>query len=503
MHGDHSRQSLIGRRSLLRAAGAILGGGALATGLAACGGGRAAATTTPSGASTAAPVAAPTSIAVASSPASTTSSAASSSGTATVSVAAAQSASAAGGTAQRTITWSFWAVSQEQADNMLARVKDFNTAHPDVKVEAIFVQNGDYRSKVVSLISAATPPTLTQVDAYDMPYFVQRQIIQRLDATIKNDKSFNLDDFLPGAFLEDHQVFKGVYYAVPNSPESPRVLFYNKTKWQNAGLPLPNDLEAQGKWTWDAFLEAMQKVSTGAGTERTFGTTAQLGFQPEPQTWILSNGGRSLSDDRKSFVGDVPETVEALQFQADLILKQNAAPRPSDNLGSTDPFIPGRIASIEDGVWRAATLFTRPNFDYGIAPLPASPKGVRKTVAKPNASTIPVGVTGQAAADAWELAKFIAGPGYQKAQIDVGQQITNLKSQVAYFLQKSPVRDAHVFMDAYTKGEVTPIPLIPQWQDYGKIYGAAFAKVRGGSATVTDALSTIKAQTDALLAQQA
>ena len=483
--------SPLSRRTFLRRLGATTAGAGVLL-LSACGGAAAVATG-------AAPTKAPTTTAAAPSAAATT--ATTTTAAPATSAAPQPTAAAPAGKAQRTITWSFWAVSQEQADNGLARVKDFNTAHPDVKVEAIFVQNGDYRSKIVSLISAGQPPTLTQVDAYDMPFFVQKQIIQRLDAIIKGDPSFKLDDFLPGSFLEDHQVFKGVYYALPNGAESPRVLFYNKTKWQNAGLPLPNDLEAQGKWTWDAFLEAMQKVTTGTGGDRTFGTTAQLGFQPEPQTWILSNGGKSLSDDRKSFVGDAPETAEALQFQADLILKQTVAPRPSDNLGSTDPFIGGRIASIEDGVWRAATLFTRPTFDYGIAPLPVSPKGVRKTVVKPNALTLAQGIVGQPQADAWELAKFIAGPGYQKPQIDVGQVITNQKSLVDYFLQKSPVHDAHVFVDAYTKGEVTPIPLIPQWQDYSKIYGEEFTKVRNGTATVADALSAIKSRTNAILQQ--
>ena len=54
-----------------------------------------------------------------------------------------------------TVFWSFWAVSQEQADNNLARVKDFNDQNPGVKVEAIFGPSGTpYKQKVVSLMSA-------------------------------------------------------------------------------------------------------------------------------------------------------------------------------------------------------------------------------------------------------------------------------------------------------------------------------------------------------------
>ena len=48
-----------------------------------------------------------------------------------------------------------------------------------------------------------------QVDAYWMPDFVSRGLIQKLDGYIKGDKTFKLDDFLPGAFLEHHHIFKG------------------------------------------------------------------------------------------------------------------------------------------------------------------------------------------------------------------------------------------------------------------------------------------------------
>ncbi len=33
------------------------------------------------------------------------------------------------------ITWSFWAVSKEQADNALARLKEFQAQYPNIQVE--------------------------------------------------------------------------------------------------------------------------------------------------------------------------------------------------------------------------------------------------------------------------------------------------------------------------------------------------------------------------------
>jgi multiple sugar transport system substrate-binding protein len=398
------------------------------------------------------------------------------------------------------ITWSFWTVSQEQADNALNRLKEFHVQYPNITVEALWTPWGEYRAKIVSLVSAGTPPELMQVDAYWMPDFVKRGLIQKLDGYIKSDKSFRLEDFLPGSFLEHHQIFNGVYYGLPNGPESPKVLFYNRTKWIEAGLQLPNTLDDQGKWTWDAYVEHMNRVSKGTSPDRSYGVAAQLGVVPNPHSFISSNTGKTLSDDLKIFVGaDDRNTIEALQFQADLIHKHKVAPPPGEDLGPGDPFLSGRMAATVDGAWAAAPLFTRPDFDYGVAPLPKSPKGIRKTVVKPNSSTIPVGVKGQPAATAWELAKFITSAAYQKGQIDAGQSLTNRKDQVEYFLKYSPIRNAKVFMDAYEKKEVVPIPLIPQWEEYNNIVNEEMGKVRRGEVNVQTALGSIKSRTADLL----
>jgi multiple sugar transport system substrate-binding protein len=398
------------------------------------------------------------------------------------------------------ITWSFWAVSQEQADNALNRLKEFHAQNPNIKVEAFYTDFAAYREKIVSMVTAGTPPEVTQVDAYWMPAFVQQGTIQRLDSYIKGDKSFSVDAFLPGAFMEHHHVFKGATYGIPNGPESPRVLFYNKAKWNENGLPLPNALEEQGRWTWDAFVDHMTRVSKGTSPERSWGINAELGVVPNPSSWIFSNNGKTLSDDLKSFVGaEDRNTVEALQFQADLIHKHKVSPPPGENLGPGDTFISGRRAMILDGAWAAAPLFTRPDFDYGVAPLPKSAKGVRKTVVKPNSSTIPTGIKGQPAATAWELVKFITSAAYQKGQIDAGQSLTNRKDQVDYFLKNSPIKNARVFMDAYDKKEVTAIPLVPKWVEYNDIVNEEMTKVRRGEQAVQAALTNIKTRANDLL----
>jgi multiple sugar transport system substrate-binding protein len=278
------------------------------------------------------------------------------------------------------------------------------------------------------------------------------------------------------------------------------VLFYNKAKWAEAGLPLPNALEDQGKWTWDAYVDHMTRVSKGVSPDRSFGVAAQLGVTPNGHSFISSNNGKTLSEDLKSFGGaDDRNTIEALQFQADLILRHKVSPPPGENLGQGDTFLSGRMAAIVDGAWAAAPLFTRPDFDYGVAPLPKSPRGVRKTVVKPNSSTIPTGVTGLPAATAWEVAKYIMSAEFQKGQIDAGQSLTNRKDQVDYFLKNSPIRNNKVFMDAYDKQEVAAIPLVPKWEEYNAIVNEELTKVRRGEINVPAALTAIKTRANDIL----
>ena len=406
----------------------------------------------------------------------------------------------AGGKPAGKITWSFWAVSQEQADSILARLKEFQAEFPEIQVEASFSSaGGPYRERILSMVTAGTPPEVMQVDAFSMAEFVDKQIVQRLDPYIKGDKSFKLDAYLPGGFMERHQIHNGVVYGVPNQSESPRVLFINKRRFQEAGLTLPSDLEQQGRWNWDTYLDAATRLSTGASPERSYGTREYLGVNAEQHSWVFLNGGKVLSDDVKAFVGEMPDTMAAWQYQADLVLKHRVAPPPGENLGAGDPFVTGRVAVFVSGLWAAAPFVNIKDLDYGVVPLPKSPKGIRRTVLKPNALTIPTQVKGQPAAAAWELMKFVAGPTYQKGLIRDGLALTNLKDLVDYFHKNTPVRDPKVFTDALERREVTPLPLFPRWTEFDQIVGEEMNKVRRGEVGLAAAVGNIKPRVADLL----
>lgn len=397
------------------------------------------------------------------------------------------------------IAWSYWANSQEHSDSLIARVKEFTDQHPGVEVEAVFSASNVYMDKINTMVSAGTPPEVMNIDGTHMASVVDKKLVQRLDPFVKGDRTFKPDAFLPGALAEQHHLFGGTYYGLPNQSESPRVLFYNRRRIQEVGGTLPNALEAEGRWTWDAFLDLATKLAGGTGPDRFFGADANIGVNPEGYSWIASNGGRILSDDRKACVIDEKASADAYQFLADLIHRHRVAPAPGESLGAGDPFATGRAPMFAGGVWRAAPLNRIADLDYGVAPLPKSPRGQRRTVVKPNAMTIPVGVAGQKAVTAWELMKFVMGPSYQKGLIKDGLAMTNLKELNEFFLQNSPVKNPEVFVAAFEKREVTALPFVARWTDFSAIAGEELTKVSRGEVSVPAALGQIKVRGNEVL----
>jgi hypothetical protein len=86
-----------------------------------------------------------------------------------------------------------------------------------------------------ALVAAGTPPEVMQLQADMMPDYVSKGIVQRLDTFIKGDRAFKMDAYLPGGFMERHQVFNGVVYGLPSQSDSPRVM--NKVRTGAASLP--------------------------------------------------------------------------------------------------------------------------------------------------------------------------------------------------------------------------------------------------------------------------
>ena len=63
--------------------------------------------------------------------------------------------------------------------------------------------------------------------------------------------------------MKDMGIFNGKLYMFRSEVNESGGMFYNKTMFEQAGLPDPYELQEAGEWTWEAMLDAAKKLTTG------------------------------------------------------------------------------------------------------------------------------------------------------------------------------------------------------------------------------------------------
>lgn len=183
----------------------------------------------------------------------------------------------------------------------------------------------------------------------------------------------------------------GSLWGVPQLADPGIALFYNEDLLEEAGLT-PADLQdlrwdPSGKD--DTLLPVLRRLTVDAA-----GTRAdQPGFDPsrivqygfnagnDPNAIYLnflgSNG--AAFQDGTEFVFASPEGEQAFQYLVDLVNKYHVAPPAAETNTngnfSRDQFLQGRMALFQSGSYNLANVQQGAAFAWGLAPMPAGPKG--------------------------------------------------------------------------------------------------------------------------------
>lgn len=225
---------------------------------------------------------------------------------------ASSSASASSSDKPVTITfYSYNLATAGQKDGTQQLIDEFEAANPNITVEGIPVASSDINAKVQADLAAGTAPDVAQL------------VFDGLDYIANNFGAKPLEDIVPADELaETFEGFNqnglklgqlnGKTYGLPFTFSTP-VLFYNASLFEKAGLD-PNSPPA----TWEqvkADALAINKATGASGVQ--IGGSA--GNDWLVQGIIGSNGGKVLSDDRKTIEFGSPEAVEAIQMWQDMV----------------------------------------------------------------------------------------------------------------------------------------------------------------------------------------
>ena len=268
-------------------------------------------------------------------------------------------------------------------EDFFNRVIDtFEEQHPDIKINRVFAPGGsDYITKLDLMIAGGDPPAIyAPFSSRGYRYYAARGLSQELDDLVARD-NIDLADFHPDGMKGCH--WDGKLCALPLDLW-PHVIFYNKTLFQEAGVDAPPTDWTDKSWTYDTFREkAIALAKTEGDTTTQFGAT--FAFNNWPAGWLFGGDWFPKETYEKGIIeeytGDTDEkTIAAVQWFADLMLKDKAAPTPAQSQQlqsgvSTPFFMTGKVAMELGNIGSLSQYATINEFEWGTAALPFPPDG--------------------------------------------------------------------------------------------------------------------------------
>lgn len=304
------------------------------------------------------------------------------------------------------VTLRYWMWDPSIKAKVQLAVNKFEQLHPNIKVELTTLEPKDYWTKLRIMASTKKLPDVFNMSSGYIEEWSGDGLLLDLQNYVNTD--LNMSDYFASLFdMAKYPKGTGDIYALPFAWVTP-VLYFNKTAFDKAGLAYPTE-----NWSWCDFLNAAKELTIIKN-----GEVKQWGFwlygryaQIEP--WIYRNGGHLLNASHTRFAPD-DKAIETMNFLTKLVTTYKVAPRKKDMTGvkQQDVFPLGIAAMWVDGAWNIENNRTLigDKFDWGIAPVPVGPHGSKDVIyAWPD--MVAVSANTAYPKEAWELAKFMSGPG--------------------------------------------------------------------------------------------
>lgn len=213
----------------------------------------------------------------------------------------------------------------------------------------------DYLSKITTTMSSGELPDSMALSVLWTARFGDQDTIPDLE-----EMGFDPSEFITAA--RDNGSYQGTLYACPWYNDC-RLVAINKTRFEDAGLEIPDQMEAPTWEQFGAWLDAL-----GENGEAAYAMPPGEGFD----VFMLSNGGSFLNDDGTDMRINSPEAVEAAEFLRPYVEDGVIVTRPNTEV--LDEFITGNAAMSFAGSWEYGRLQDT-DVDWQYVPIPQGPSG--------------------------------------------------------------------------------------------------------------------------------
>lgn len=336
----------------------------------------------------------------------------------------------------------------EQAE--LEYLKGFEESHPNIKVEMLNFPGARYDLKMPALVAGGAAPDVFGPHA--RADFMVKGVFLELSDRLKSDRDVEVEDFFPIAleYYAHDNYFRGRGPHQVGLPyvSGSNVTYYNKTAFEKAGVPNPQQALDNNEWTYDKLLELAKSLTTQSG-----GRVEQFGLDwggdvPSgmcPHTW--AHGGDLMSEDGFTSTWNTKEVIDTLKWIQDLRFTHKVSPTPADAQANI-AFQTGRVAMATSSSSLVATLKRDvKDWEWDVVPLPSGPNG---TFHRFYSLGLGVHAKGSQIDESWELLKYYTGKEVQSQRQQELGILTTRKSVAegpAYEAFRPP-EHAVVFVDA-------------------------------------------------------
>jgi sorbitol/mannitol transport system substrate-binding protein len=146
-------------------------------------------------------------------------------------------------------------VNNPQMQDMNRLLPEFNKLHPDIKVNIIFLEEGDLRNAITQDVATGGGQyDIMTVGMYEVPIWGENKWLVDLTDKAGQDPSYDLDDlFKP---VREGISFEDRVYALPFYGES-SFLMYRKDLFEEAGIEMP------ARPTWQQVADFARQMKSG------------------------------------------------------------------------------------------------------------------------------------------------------------------------------------------------------------------------------------------------
>ncbi|MDK2907269.1 MAG: multiple sugar transport system substrate-binding protein [Petrotoga sp.] len=388
------------------------------------------------------------------------------------------------------VFWHYW--DGENGKKLETLVETFNSEHPEIEVQPVFIPGSDLLIKIQTSILSGQTPDFAISDIIGVPLILDTGKVVDLMPFVEKD-NYDLNDFYESTLVYGRRGES--LYSIPVS-SSNLGLFWNKNLFKEAGL----DPETPPK-TWEELIEfsEMIKEKTGKFGYELFldggeGTTWQW------QIFLWQAGGEFLdpiSNYRKSAFNS-ESGVKALQFWVDLTNKYKTSPIAPWGL-----FGRGEAAMVMDGSWMTQFFPMQVDFELGSAIFPYPEDG--KPASNMGGEQIFIFEGSKAKVEAsWEFIKWFTSTEIQidwdKATgfIPVKKSVAESENYNAYIKNTNRLLLPFIEVQQYAQAR----PPIKEYSQVSDIVSSAILSAIYKKSTPQQALDQAAKQVDLLLSKE-